>query len=212
MLEAVGVFAKPPKLSTEDNLNILSNVLAPGTILPYNNISWLSKRSIRINIHALWQVAALTCACIGFSAIYINKNQNNKPHFVTWHGLCGLLTLVLTMLNFTGGLITKYYFSIAHFITKSKNINKFYSLLKTFHALTVLSIFSFHCITVYLIYYSNWIKQYQNTLVPYVFAIVPLTFALIFILGYGVNYLNNRIFNKNNNLISSVKTMLKQDS
>ncbi|CAK9290618.1 unnamed protein product [Gordionus sp. m RMFG-2023] len=29
MLEAVGVFAKPPKLSTEDNLNILSNVLAP---------------------------------------------------------------------------------------------------------------------------------------------------------------------------------------
>lgn len=41
-------------------------------------------RRKQILIHSILQVGAIICSIIGFIAIYLNKEQRNKPHFTTW--------------------------------------------------------------------------------------------------------------------------------
>jgi uncharacterized membrane protein YvbJ len=41
-------------------------------------------RRKQILIHSILQVGAIVCSIIAFIAIYLNKEQRNKPHFTTW--------------------------------------------------------------------------------------------------------------------------------
>jgi hypothetical protein len=41
-------------------------------------------RRKQILMHSILQVGTIICATIAFTAIYLNKQQRNKPHFVTW--------------------------------------------------------------------------------------------------------------------------------
>lgn len=44
-------------------------------------------------VHWLLQVLCVCCAVLGLAAIFYNKQLNGKPHFTSWHGLLGLLTV-----------------------------------------------------------------------------------------------------------------------
>jgi len=44
----------------------------------------------------------------GFITIYYNKSVNNKSHFVSWHGLLGVITVIYMMLQCCGGLNLLY--------------------------------------------------------------------------------------------------------
>lgn len=46
---------------------------------------------------------AITLAIIGFLSIYRNKEESGKPHFVTYHGLAGLATMGLLIVQTVGG-------------------------------------------------------------------------------------------------------------
>lgn len=44
-------------------------------------------------VHWLLQCLCVCCAALGLAAIVYNKHLNGKPHFTSWHGLLGLLTV-----------------------------------------------------------------------------------------------------------------------
>ena len=46
---------------------------------------------------------AIALAINGFLSIYRNKENNDKPHFVTYHGLAGAATLGLVLVQTVGG-------------------------------------------------------------------------------------------------------------
>ena len=43
----------------------------------------LTRRN-QILIHSFLQVGTIICSIIAFTAIYLNKEQRNKPHFTSW--------------------------------------------------------------------------------------------------------------------------------
>lgn len=45
------------------------------------------------------QCACLLCAALGLAAIYSNKHRNGKAHFTSWHGLTGLVTICVVVLQ-----------------------------------------------------------------------------------------------------------------
>lgn len=49
--------------------------------------------STKVGIHRLLQGLCASCAVLGFAAIFYNKHLTDKPHFTSWHGLLGLLTM-----------------------------------------------------------------------------------------------------------------------
>ena len=55
--------------------------------------------------HFWVQTVAVSCALFGFYAIYQNKENNETPHFKTWHGTVGAVAV--------GGLILQFLVSIA---------------------------------------------------------------------------------------------------
>ena len=61
-----------------------------------------------IDCHAYLEFAAIIAVISGFLAIYINKDNNNKPHFVSWHGLIGVIVTVLVVVQLILGVTAKY--------------------------------------------------------------------------------------------------------
>ncbi|KFW07148.1 Cytochrome b561 domain-containing protein 2, partial [Fulmarus glacialis] len=51
-------------------------------------------RKVKVRVHWALQLLALLCALLGLGVITYNKHLNGKAHFVTWHGLTGLLTVL----------------------------------------------------------------------------------------------------------------------
>ncbi|XP_053577087.1 transmembrane reductase CYB561D2 [Bombina bombina] len=58
--------------------------------------------------HWILQLLSVICAVIGLVIIYSNKVLHEKPHFSTWHGLIGALTLSWALLQSVGGLTLMY--------------------------------------------------------------------------------------------------------
>ncbi|KAM4893823.1 transmembrane reductase CYB561D2 isoform 3-T3 [Sylvia borin] len=65
-------------------------------------------RKIRVRAHWALQLLALLCALLGLAIITYNKHLNGKGHFVTWHGLTGLLAVLYTGGQCAGGVLLLY--------------------------------------------------------------------------------------------------------
>ncbi|XP_042363651.1 transmembrane reductase CYB561D2 [Plectropomus leopardus] len=50
-------------------------------------------------VHWILQCLCASCAVLGLAAISYNKHLNGKPHFTSWHGLLGLLTVCVVGLQ-----------------------------------------------------------------------------------------------------------------
>ncbi|XP_028302536.1 transmembrane reductase CYB561D2 [Gouania willdenowi] len=60
---------------------------------PYGSpIKKLSHKT-KVQVHWTLQGVCVTCAMLGMTAIIYNKHLNDKPHFTSWHGLLGVLTV-----------------------------------------------------------------------------------------------------------------------
>lgn len=82
-------------------------------ILAYSNNYYLTYKlpyTSRVTLHWMLQVAAGTCILIAFLCIYFHKVNNNFPHFKTWHGYLGLITVILSAGASSGGILAKYSF------------------------------------------------------------------------------------------------------
>ncbi|NWV26253.1 C56D2 protein, partial [Origma solitaria] len=65
-------------------------------------------RKVRVRAHWALQLLALLCALLGLGIITYNKHLNGKGHFVTWHGLTGLLAVLYTGGQCAGGVLLLY--------------------------------------------------------------------------------------------------------
>jgi len=87
----------------------------------------------QISLALLWRLAQRWFVA-GFVVIYYNKLANNKPHFISWHGLLGVITIIYMVLQCSGGLNLLY----------PQTAVRFFRLvsLKQLHATSALLLFS----------------------------------------------------------------------
>lgn len=106
-------------------------------------------RATKVKYHWVLQTFATLCSLGGFFAIGVNKNINNKPHFKSWHGLLGGLTVLFTCIQAVMG-ITLLYPNLP--LVKKVVLGQ----RKKLHALSGAIIFVLSCLVLLLGFYSNW--------------------------------------------------------
>ena len=128
-------------------------------------------------------------AGFGFAAVFLNKEVNNRKHFVSWHGKFGLATSVAVILAIIGGVIAKYSTAgIGQATLRLPHVIKFFSInnstsntsfpevlrrwvkpinLKLYHATGAMLVFMLAMATVALACYSNWFKNRVEGRVEY---------------------------------------------
>ena len=102
-------------------------------------------------IHQALNIAAVVFAILGFCVIYYNKDVNDKPHFTTWHGLLGLITVIFITGQSLGGDIVKY-----EWIRRILGVKISLGKLKIYHATSGLVAFTLVVTTMMLALYSTW--------------------------------------------------------
>ena len=122
---------------------------------PHSSLINKSSRVIKAEYHKYLQILGFFCSVGGFLAIYYNKNLHNKNHFTSFHGLLGLVTMILVLVqNFSGAVITNYKW----ILPKSMKLAK----IKLLHALLGSLVFLSACSTFYLGLCSNWFVKNSN--------------------------------------------------
>lgn len=59
-----------------------------------------------LSVHEVFQIAGTVAIAVGTVIMIINKSLHNAPHFTSWHGLLGIITAcVLVIQAFFGGLM-----------------------------------------------------------------------------------------------------------
>lgn len=76
-------------------------------------------------VHWILQSLCVSCAVLGLAAIAYNKHLNAKPHFTSWHGVLGLLTVCVVGLQSVAAAPLIY-----HSLAKGWSLAK----LKRYHA------------------------------------------------------------------------------
>lgn len=121
---------------------------------PQSSVFPSSTRATKAQIHWMIQAASITCTSLGFAAIFYNKNQRGKDHFTSWHGLFGLVTMILVLLQAFQG-ISIYY-------QKFSLMKASLGQRKQLHALVGVLVFTLACFTIVLGYFSNWFVKNVN--------------------------------------------------
>ncbi|CRL04628.1 CLUMA_CG017696, isoform A [Clunio marinus] len=70
----------------------------------------------RVTYHWMFQAVGLILITIAQSAIYINKENNEYPHYQTTHSLFGLVTYLTTIIASLGGTFTKFSYNLRNII------------------------------------------------------------------------------------------------
>ncbi|KAK7499962.1 hypothetical protein BaRGS_00008810 [Batillaria attramentaria] len=105
--------------------------------------------SVKVTIH--WSLASLS-AILAVGGLAVKEN-NQKQHFATWHGLIGLVTVGYSCMQLMGGASVKYYNLSSRFI-KMRLVD-----LKMTHAVSGVAAFTLVTATLMLALYSNWVSE-----------------------------------------------------
>ncbi|GFR82303.1 cytochrome b561 domain-containing protein 2 [Elysia marginata] len=124
-------------------------------------------------LHAILMGGGMSAVSIGFWSIYYNKVLAGKPHFTSWHGLFGLITLCFAAAQCLGGSIIKYYRYVGSYI-KIRLVD-----LKLYHATAGLCNFLLITITFLLSLYSAWAVSNLNWVMWYISAACISSSALV---------------------------------
>lgn len=138
--------------------------------------------------HGYAQGAAFSAFSVAFAAIYVNKEDNGKPHFKTWHGFLGLLLAVFIMIQITLGAIAKY----AKFIPIKVNV----SLVKTCHDLLGGFVILFCIGNMCTACFTNFFASQFHTLFAYLS-------CAVFVFIYG--FVSIRVFSTNRRIVALFK-------
>ena len=131
------------------------------------------KDSNRVLIHATLQTFAILCIITGFLAIYYTKIENGKPHFKSWHGLIGIVTIGYSCIQYVAGfLVSQPRLRELLFMKSMKQIQ-----MNIYHATSGTFLFVLACMSIGLGIYSNWFTSATPFYVWY------LSFALASFLG-----------------------------
>lgn len=147
----------------------------------------LLTRRKQILVHSILQMGTISCSTLAFLAIYYNKQQRNKPHFTTWHGLLGLIAFGWSLAqSFTGLFLTIFQRYIRSF-------GLTYGQLRIYHATSGVLLFTFSCFVIVLSLASNWFQNQVPTnriLSSIIFYL--LTSSILFLAHKSVEQVKNR--------------------
>ena len=74
-------------------------------IVLYRTFRQTPKLTVKI-LHAVFLIASLVIAAVGFAAIIRSKNLGKRPHFMSFHAWLGLATLILFTLQWMCGFVS----------------------------------------------------------------------------------------------------------
>lgn len=112
-------------------------------------------RASKIFLHTVIQSLSVTLYAAGFAFIFANKWLKGKNHFTTYHGMFGLVTLVLGAIsNFLLGLIL--YFECKNFVEK---FGLKLLQVKKAHRWSSLAVFVFGMLTILLSLASDFVSS-----------------------------------------------------
>ncbi|XP_074692553.1 transmembrane reductase CYB561D2 isoform X2 [Strix aluco] len=127
-------------------------------------------RKVKVRAHWALQLLALLCALLGLGIITYNKHLNGKAHFVTWHGLTGLLTVLYASGQCAGGVLLLY-----PKLMKNWTLAK----LKLYHATSGLVGYLLGCASLMLGMCSLWFTASVTSVAWYLAMLCPLLTSLV---------------------------------
>ncbi|CAM2117146.1 transmembrane reductase CYB561D2 isoform X1 [Lepidochelys kempii] len=127
-------------------------------------------RKAKVRFHWALQLLVLLCALLGLAIISYNKYLNGKAHFVTWHGLTGLLTVLYASMQCTGGVVLLY-----PKLMKNWTLAK----LKVYHATSGLVGYLLGCASLMLAMCSLWFTTAVTGLSWYLSVLCPILTSLV---------------------------------
>ncbi|NWW05329.1 C56D2 protein, partial [Oreocharis arfaki] len=127
-------------------------------------------RKVRVRAHWALQLLALLCALLGLGIITYNKHLNGKGHFVTWHGLTGLLAVLYAGGQCAGGALLLY-----PKLMKNWTLAK----LKLYHATSGLVGYLLGCASLMLGMCSLWFTTTVTGASWYLAMLCPLITSLV---------------------------------
>lgn len=127
------------------------------------------KHQVKSRLHWILQFSCMSCALVGLGTIFYNKHANGKPHFSTWHGLLGLVTMCAVVLQSVGALPLLY-----HRLAKGWSLAK----LKRYHAAAGLVSYLLGSASLLLGVCSAWFTSSVGGNAWYVAALCPALSAL----------------------------------
>ncbi|KPP66783.1 cytochrome b561 domain-containing protein 2-like [Scleropages formosus] len=131
---------------------------------------WKLSHKTKGRCHWVLQALAVVCATLGSMAVFYNKRLNVKPHFSTWHGVLGLVTVCCAALQLAGGLPLMY-----HKLAKGWSLAK----LKRYHAASGMVVYLLGCGSILLGTCSLWFTTSVQSLSWYLVALCPAASALV---------------------------------
>ncbi|XP_068598388.1 transmembrane reductase CYB561D2 [Brachionichthys hirsutus] len=121
-------------------------------------------------VHWMLQSACVCCAVLGVAAIAYNKYLNDKPHFTSWHGLLGLLTVLVVVLQSLAAVPLIY-----HSLVKGWSLAK----LKRYHAASGLVTYLLGSLSLLFGLSSTWFTASVSGYAWYLSALCPALAALV---------------------------------
>jgi hypothetical protein len=85
------------------------------------------ERQLTVGLHLQTAIAMKVLSLIGFVAIEVSKIQRKKKHFTTWHGLIGLICIIVLALQVVIGIVYHYR------LFPTKKFPGIFSLLRKVH-------------------------------------------------------------------------------
>nr|XP_057921465.1 transmembrane reductase CYB561D2 [Doryrhamphus excisus] len=125
---------------------------------------------VKGRVHWLLQCACILCAALGLAAILYNKHLQGKPHFTSWHGLLGLLTLGAVGVQAVAALPLAY-----HSLAKGWSLAK----LKRYHAASGLVTYLLGAVSLLMGMTSVWFTASVSHAAWYLAAVCPVLCGLI---------------------------------
>ncbi|KFQ69631.1 Cytochrome b561 domain-containing protein 2, partial [Phaethon lepturus] len=137
---------------------------------PETSVLRAFSRKVKVRVHWALQLLALLCALLGLGIITYNKHLNGKAHFVTWHGLTGLLTVMYAGGQCVGGVLLLY-----PKLMKNWTLAK----LKLYHATSGLVGYLLGCASLMLGMCSLWFTALVTSVAWYLAMLCPLLTSLV---------------------------------
>lgn len=127
------------------------------------------KHQVKSRLHWILQCSCVSCALLGVGTIFYNKRLNGKPHFSTWHGLMGVVTVCVVAVQSVAALPLIY-----HQLAKAWSLAK----LKRYHATAGLVTYLLGSTSLLLGVCSAWFTSSVGGNTWYLTALCPALSAL----------------------------------
>ena len=140
-------------------------------------------RRLYLNTHVSIEILAFLGIILGFLSIYINKENNGKPHFKSWHGFFGLIQLILLCAQVLLGTFSRYPKLLPIKINSGKS--------KTLHVLIGILILFLATTNLVSGFFTDWFVLQTNHLIVYLLS--ALIIGVNCLCSFNVFLTNSRI-------------------